>query len=626
MNILSSALHPTFDALSAHADQSDVDGARTRTGRHVVRCAGCAATVSEIRALGQAARAIELPAVPDGLWARIERESLARAAVVVGAPHVEPRVDVAVADRAIQRSRSRTKWILAGAAAAALLLSMLWPVASALQATGTSRLTVSPGRPAPGGVITVRYRPLPRMTAFSDVVLVGKYLQPAGRNPRPDAFGFGEGSMMLGDSLATLHRTADGWYEGRVVLPRDFLAVRLVVVDPAGTVRDAGDGYEPWIAIGGTSSGEPSLGALLAVLDLGGEGRASGSTWDAADSLRRYFPDHPAGWAYSAGYGQSKGRFDLIRFFENAQHRYASVDAALWPRQQLDAEHLHDMVVFARRIDEPAEAMKWTTRLVREHPEDPRALDDLVSALHEIELRQPHGYADSVRAWIPTLDSIEHASRNTATIQPASIAAWLIGRYGDSATVARWAARYPPQLGPLARPSSTGAFSPMSDAALVRFHSQAARRCERPAGSYPLHTTVPGWTRMCERSRATAWGLLGRDARARGNQSAARAAFDSAGGATGRGYSCSSTLWGWDRALIALQAGDTAAAERFMIAGAAWAPDGARLGAPNAQAYLGGRFDAARWTASVDSAHRADMACERAERADRLARGDPLGW
>ena len=79
-------LHPTFDALSAYADLSELDGARTRVGRHVARCARCREVVNEIRGLGAAARESETEGAPNGLWTRIET-----AAVEAAKEEAKPR-------------------------------------------------------------------------------------------------------------------------------------------------------------------------------------------------------------------------------------------------------------------------------------------------------------------------------------------------------------------------------------------------------------------------------------------------------------------------------------------------------------------------------------------------------
>ena len=71
MKGLLNILHPAFDALSAYADLTELDGARSRVGRHVARCAQCREVVTEIRGLGQAAREAETEGAPSGLWSRI---------------------------------------------------------------------------------------------------------------------------------------------------------------------------------------------------------------------------------------------------------------------------------------------------------------------------------------------------------------------------------------------------------------------------------------------------------------------------------------------------------------------------------------------------------------------------
>src|SRR5687768_14828225 len=78
MSGIDAKLHPTFEALSAHADASDL-ASSTRVGQHVSRCAECSAQVAEIHALGNAARAIPVAGAPPELWARIEEAGSANA-------------------------------------------------------------------------------------------------------------------------------------------------------------------------------------------------------------------------------------------------------------------------------------------------------------------------------------------------------------------------------------------------------------------------------------------------------------------------------------------------------------------------------------------------------------------
>ncbi|HET7189529.1 MAG TPA: hypothetical protein VFI52_15365, partial [Gemmatimonadaceae bacterium] len=427
--------HPSFDALSAHADRTDVEAARTRVARHVARCAQCQAEVREIRALGDAARAMRPTGAPAGLRARIEAAA-SRAQ--------DSGLDAPVA-RATQQKAPRHR-ALTGIAAGLLLVAtasvLLWPRPD-LQAAAPSRLTFAPARPTPGGRLTIRYVPSPGMASAAQLVLVGRYARPAGLNAHP----FAGRSDQLADSLAVLTRAADGAFVATLTLPPDFLAIDLGVMDPIRDAYDV-DGRAPWLVVGGDARGGPSLAALLAAHDahrdvfapwVGSDQMRSRQAADLADSLKRYFPRHPSGWAFTRSYGMSRGRFDFLRFFESAERKYASLFDQLWPSPKLDAERLHDMVEFAYNISEPGEALRWAARLVDEHPEDPRALIDLAGALHELELRSPPALADSVRAWMPGLDRAYLAAPVPNVGYDDALR--LVGSYGDSATKTRWLAR-----------------------------------------------------------------------------------------------------------------------------------------------------------------------------------------
>jgi hypothetical protein len=635
MNIITNGFHPSFDALSATADRSDLDAARTRTGRHVARCATCAAVVAEIREMGAAARAIDLSGAPAGLWARIERQAVnepapstprptpspEREEVWAPAPSLRPTILV---PSPLRRRALRVGVGILAAAAAVLIVALIWPSQQNLEASGTSRLTFAPGRPHPGGTLAVRYQPAPQFKDASELVLVGEFVKPAGHGlDRYRIYG------SLGDSLATLRRMPDGSFQGRVVLPADFLALRMTISDLAGAHRDA-DGFDPWIVIGGTPAREPSLPSLLAALEFSIEYSGRNGPWlprqgvVVSDSLRKYFPDHPSGWAHSQSYGRQKGKFDLIRFFENAQHRYSSFDAKLWPRENLDAERLHDMVVFAGNIDEPAELMKWAARLAKEHPEDPRAVYDLGRGLHEIELRQPAGFADSIRAWLPILQRAYVAGGSP--MSEYSDVPSLVERYGDDAVKQAWKGQARARLTQAQLFDRAGRQHGVPDALVPELREMTGRQCVRPAGRYPLRTSLQAWLRNCERERGQAYGLLAQRARLDGDPARALRESDSALAAMARGYLCAPSRGYWERALVMLSQGDTTAAERAMVNASAWASGNHPDSRDTARVYLGGRFDEARWQTSVDSVHRIAVACEKQQRAARIARGDPFGW
>ena len=259
--------HPDFDALSALADQDDAAAARSRTGRHVARCAVCRAEVAEIRALGHAARSWEAEPVADELWERIRVAATDQRASPDSTRDATKAMDVQPTHRPHTArwlppsfaNRPRMRRILGGAGIlVALAVVALWPSRASLDATGTSRLTFTPGRPVPGGMMTVRYRPARWFEGAPTLVLAGRFVKPT-TEPRESFVRARDGL----DSLGTLRLMADGSYEARIRLPIDFLGVQMAVFDPSGTASDR-DGDDLWMAIGGTRGGAPSLTSLIA--------------------------------------------------------------------------------------------------------------------------------------------------------------------------------------------------------------------------------------------------------------------------------------------------------------------------------------------------------------------------
>ena len=143
----------------------------------------------------------------------------------------------------------------------------------------------------------------------------------------------------------------------RVALPRNFLALGLTVLDLEQDEYDA-DGARAWIVIGGTATRQPSYAAFVAARDIGPVWFGGASRFrprqsvDVADSLKRYFPSHPAGWAYAPASSSSSAGLDMFRFFKSGERKYASLYERLWPAKGLDAERLHHMAMFANAIQE----------------------------------------------------------------------------------------------------------------------------------------------------------------------------------------------------------------------------------------------------------------------------------
>ena len=594
--------HPAFEALSAHADRSDLEAAGTRVARHVAECAACRAVVAEVRSMGDAARAVAVPGAPSHLWARIAGDA--------GRP-VRPTAAAEVADLASAPRRRDRRVVLGIGAAATLALAVLtlWPRPAALQAAGPSRLTFTSGRPVPGGTVTLRYLPPASMPAARRFVLLGRFARPAGGDPSPLG---GRVIADLADSLGELVRSSDGAYVATLRLPPDFLGLSVAVREPATDRLDL-DGFAPWLIIGGTRAGAPSLPSLLASVDTralpfgSSPSLRSRQLVDVADSLKRYFPRHPAGWAYTRSYGVARGRFDFLRFFESAERKYASLEGTLWPQPTLDAEQLHAMVLFAQRIDEPAEMLRWADRFAREHPEDPRALGALVGAVHEIELRPTPALSDSIRRWLPVLDSAYHRAPvpNTAYDDARRLAVV----YGDSTTAARWRARAE-ENGVVDNIWLMAARAP-GDArpgVAAELRRRALSRCELPSGRFPLTMSTGRWRSRCELYRGIAFSFLSSATLQAGRPREALGEADSAIATMRRGGLCTSTRAFFAHALAAVVLGDTARAESDFIVAAA-DPTRTQQALDTARVRLGGRFDQVGVMVRVDSVRREIRTC-----------------
>jgi hypothetical protein len=309
--------------------------------------------------------------------------------------------------------------------------------------------------------------------------------------------------------------------------------------------------------------------------------------------------------------------FSFLRFFQTAERRYASLYEKLWPAPSLDADKLHDMVVFAFRIEEPAQAEMWAKRLVREHPEDPRAFYDLASVLHEVELRQPKDLADSIRPWLPVFDSLYR--RAPLISERQSDAILLVQRYGDSATKKLWLDRLRASGGyryvdDTQSDSGVRALTPL---VIEQLRVESAKDCIRPAGEFRFFGAMSYILRWCMLERAGATGTLAHVALLRGDASRAVMLADSAMALREKGVRC---FYGWGaarrvaaRARLAL--GDTIGAEQQLMAGIPPANQDSTF-TDFARTALGPRFDAVRWNTARDRAHDAYLSCQRQAKAE----------
>jgi hypothetical protein len=621
--------HPTFDTLSAFADATREDVSHASVRRHVRECDTCRTTVAEIRAMGEAARAMPLRQAPADLWARISSrrcedvEVAALGSAIDGARAPAAPADVAPTANASARGRGpssglRGKSIALGAtlAVSAIVASMTLPSRTPLEATGLSRLAVSPARPAPGETVVVRYTPAPYFRHEPRLVLIGRITRRGEvRDVVRRLWAFDA------DSLATLLPQRDGAFVARLTLPRDFRFAQLAVVDSTGDRMDR-DGSSLWTVVGGNADRSPSLDALLSAE----ENRAlrighfenhlvSGPRWSIADTIQRYFPGHPAGWAYYTRYGVRRGKFDFLRFFETAERKYASFDDELWPQRMLDADRAHVMFAFAARIEEPLEAAKWATRLAREHPDDPRAFDDLRDAIHLMQLNSTAGLGDSVHTWLPLL--IDLSRRSTSSPMASEAIATLAQEYGDSALKAAW---------PVTRPAHdfvvTGAAPrTMSLAEERQARVQLAERCDRPGGRFSLSAGTTWVVQFCELVRSNLLASLSRLETERGHASLGLVLADSALRVPRPQWACSAANVHRARAGALLTLGDSARAllDLAVATGQSLAPP---READSLLAALGTASDRARFLAVADSARKVVRRCAQEGRQRNTAHAD----
>jgi hypothetical protein len=637
-------VHPTFDALSAFADAPSDDVSQARVRRHVRECDVCRATVAEIRAMGAAARAMPLPAAPSDLWARVAARRMEEVGVATRTSSDESRgpsipADVPspddrpapAADGSRGLATKRGKSIVLGATLVVLALAtaMMLPSRTPLEATGLSRLTVSPARPTAGGTLVVRYTPAPYFRQESRLVLIGRVARGGERQPVIRYIG-----TFDADSLATLLPQRDGSFIARLTLPANFRAAQLAVVDSTGDRMDR-DGSALWTIVGGNADHSPSLEALMAAEEnrMPWVGHfdnhlVAGPQWSIADTIQHYFPAHPAGWAYYTRYGTRRGVFDFLRFFETAERKYASFDDALWPERPLDANREHAMVVFALRIEEPLEAAKWATRLAREHPDDRRAFDDLYSAIHQMQINSTVGLADSLHAWLPLL--IDFSRRDTSpSVMAGSIAGYAAGiprpeviaslaqEFGDSAMKAAWPSTRPTNdfVVPGAAPRS------MSLAEERQARAQLAEPCGRPAGKFSLTSGTAWAVQFCELVRSNLLASLSHLEAERGHASLAMALADSALRTRRPLWACGVAAGHRERAHALIMLGDPTRATQELAVAAGQSLTAARE-ADSLLAALGTPADRARFTTVADSARQVVQRCAQERRQRDTAHAD----
>ena len=558
------SLHPDEKALSRLADLTGAEGARTRAGRHVRQCAQCTATIAEFRALSEAARAMS-DAVPSPLLA-------ARIRANVGAS----RPDVVVPAAASSWRDARTI-VPAAIAATALLAVLLWPSAETprLSAASFERLTLAPLFPVPGSEVSIRWEAPPSMPSRDTVWLHGTLAQ---HEPA---------SGLALDVRVPLSRSTTGDYRGALNIPGSARSGALHVAGRDGDRLAPGWPTTHLLLTGVPGGDGPSLDALETATEVTWSGNAAGRA--LATALERWAPDHPLRHLLVP---QRKGMLDWLDVFSSRERTYARLDSELGSRPSVRAYEMVGMIRLAYAIEEPAEAARWTARLVREHPRSPLALAARVTAVHQLELE---GIArDSITKLLPQLDTLYDAARGRVLDRWTLVG--LVNRNADSATAHRWRLRWV-RAGyyPTGGNSEEALLEWMRDPATS--DSAEAQARERLTGMRLVSAHSDPY------SRPRSYVVLAAVALARGAPGRALQLTDSARLESGPCLRMGALV----RARALLAAGDTAEAT---VAFAEYAfHRGITL--DSAGTHIGPQLDEARWAAGTQHARAQRAECER---------------
>lgn len=376
-------MHPSFDDLSAHVDRSDVDAARSRVGRHVAKCAACRGTVGEIRAMGDAARAVVLSGAPAGLWERIA-ESVASGARRASADVVRSdgavalplsRDDVAVPAQSSGRPPATKRvWetrLGLGLVAALLVSSAVFVVDSwrPLSAATPSRLTLSREYVVPGTALTVHYRPIAALAGAPSVTVWARYSDTGSTSmsAEPGARYGVNGTLVR---AGTLRRISAQDYAGSLLLPVGVHVARYLVGDSLGNVLDRAEAPKPAFlgtVIAAGRDGRPLFGALVALF---GDSRAVDRTTleRAAQAMNRFYPSRPETWILTYPIAHRGVIRDIVKRFESRERVYYGWYDKLAGRPVVSAETEVLMAQLGNELMDTARADFWIDRLVTEHP------------------------------------------------------------------------------------------------------------------------------------------------------------------------------------------------------------------------------------------------------------------
>ncbi|HEX8274617.1 MAG TPA: redoxin domain-containing protein [Longimicrobiaceae bacterium] len=578
-------LHPRFRSLARFAAGGLEGGARARVAAHLAGCGRCRDEVAALRRASADARATPVPAPPADALERI----LARRAA-------GERVVLPAAERAAHRGGRRVLPALAASLVLLVAAASLFVRAPELQADD-SELRLLPAQPRAGATVTVEYRATAKLGGEERLVLRARFR----------AAGEARQNFQIPHlGVAELERTADRTFRGSFRLPDSAVYAVFAVEDARGTRVDANG--EAWELLVHAADGRPLADALAQRREDASE-RNQRLAAEATRELARLYPEHP--WSglllFSLERSEAtRAGADSLRLAHRprvgASHRRLSQAQAPSP------EEMGGLLRYAGAVGDTAVERHWRTRLLREHPVSPRAVQERVFALRDAHRADPARLlGEFERLW-------EEAGPASAQLAFSAYQTALAS--GDAAAALRWGERlerHEPSMR-LLLVHTLVRVPGAREEGMQRLRSELRRLDEMRPEERMLTQTVDDQRATSRLVAGRFLGSLGQALIASGRTAAGLDTLDRA--VEGR----------WDAALFRtiadtrLATGDTAGAAP-LLARVAADPSAPPAFVDSARLRLGRRFRASAWPAQVDSARDAMRAHVLGETVNRGLRG-----
>ncbi|MDQ2891036.1 MAG: TlpA family protein disulfide reductase [Gemmatimonadota bacterium] len=402
--------HPAFEELADFLSGSS-DRPRARISTHLERCQRCRDSVQFLREVRGAAAAIPRAAPSRALLDRIVSSRAAEQLIILPTADASPRLT--------------PRWVIP--VAAAIICALLGGAlatrhASEVEAGTTSgTLILAPAAPRAGQPVDVTYRPAGMLVGKKSLALRARY-----RRPNDPSYNNG----MPTTTATTLHRGADGTFEGRLVLPDSVVYAVFAVEDDSASVVDD-NGSRNWELIVSDSTGKP----LFAALDQ----RANdmmGRNWEEGVATARrmvaLYPDDLRAWIWRHSFDAWLGHADedSVRTVNRAQ--LARFDSIVGSAAQPSSDEIGEMAWYSSTIDSASSA-RWRARLLRDAPNNTFAIQwRMLDVLDSLRTEN-----DTARAF-RRFDTLWTQAPPDRRLQIANYAAPLALGTGDTALIRQW--------------------------------------------------------------------------------------------------------------------------------------------------------------------------------------------